>query len=83
MTPEQELDLLTAEPTEDDAVIHFKVAFPDSPKTYSYAGVKVFGKWYITGTNGIGYTWTEFIAWLKSKNAEVVSIRHAIDWENL
>lgn len=84
MTPEQELDLKMAEPLADDNVIHFKVAFPGSPKTYSYAGLKVAGLWYITGSDAKqGRKWEDLIDELKRKNATVTSIRRATDWETL
>lgn len=84
MTPEQELDLQMAEPLADDNVVHLRIAFPGSPKTYSYAAVKVMGLWYLTGTDGgTGKKWKDLIEELKRKNATVVSIRRATEWENL
>lgn len=84
MTPEQELDLQTAEPSSDDNVVHFRIAFPGSPKTYSYAGIKVGGMWYITGRDGAtGRPWKDLISELKRKDATVVSFRRATDWEDL
>lgn len=83
MTPEQELDLKMAEP-EADSVVHLRIAYPDGPKTYSYALLRVGDEWYITGAESKkSRTWAELIAWLKSKDATVVSIRRATDWENL
>jgi hypothetical protein len=83
MTPEQELDLLMQEPSADDHVIRFKMTFPDSPKVYTYAGLKVGGAWYITGVTKSGWTWPEFIDWLKSKSANIPTIERATEWETL
>ena len=84
MTPEQSLDLRMAEPLADDNVIHLRISFPDGPKTYSYAGLKVGGLWYLTGRDGgTGKPWSDLIDELVRKDATVVSIRRATEWENL
>ena len=84
MTPEQELDLLMGEPEADGNVIRFKIAFPDGPKTYSYAAMKIAGQWYITGAESKkSRTWVELIDWFKGKNATVITIERATEWENL
>jgi len=73
-----------AEPTEPGSVILLRIAYPESAVTYSYALLEVGGQWYITGAESKkSRTWAELIAWLKSKNAEVIEIRRATEWENL
>lgn len=81
MTPEQELDLRMAEP--EEGVILLKVAYPGSPKTYTYAAVNVDGPWYLTGGEGRRDNWNSLVMWLKSKNAEVTSISRATSWEDI
>lgn len=84
MSPEQEIDLRMAEPLPSDEVIRFKVAYPDSPRTYTYAAVKVVGLWYLTGIDGgTGQSWDSLIAWLKSKQADVISLHRAESWEDI
>ncbi len=85
MSPEQELDLVVAEPTEDKDVVLFVVGYPDTPKTYTYAGVRTRdGQWYITGADSPqGYRWRNLIGWLKSKNCTVHSMHLATGWEAL
>jgi hypothetical protein len=82
MTPEQELDLLVSEP-EPGSYIQLGVAYPGSPKTYSYAAVEAAGKWYITGPENSARTWAGLVSWLKSKNAEITMLRQATSWENI
>ena len=82
MKPEQELDLKLAKPP-NGSVLEIKVAFPDSPKVYSYVAVEAAGGWYLTNMKGGGMSWEELIDWFKHKDTNVVSIRRAIEWENL
>lgn len=69
MTPEQELDLLMAEPEEP---VYFKLGYPDTPKTYSYVAVEAGGKWYLTGPDSPqAVSWARLIGWVKGKNATI------------
>lgn len=73
-----------AEPAEKGNVVHLQVAYPGSPKTYSYAAIEAAGLWYLTGIDGgTGHSWDGLVSWLKDKNADVVSLRVANSWENL
>lgn len=84
MTPEQELDLLMAEPTEDHAVVRFIIGYPDSPKTYGYAAILAGSKWYLTGPDSPqAVTWSRLVSWLKSKNAIVHSFQKPTHMEDL
>lgn len=83
MTPEQELDLRIAEP-ERGGVIRLSVAYPGSPKTYTYAAIEVDGLWYLTGIDGgTGRSWDSLISWLKDKNAEITSLSQATSWKDI
>lgn len=82
MTPEQELDLKLSPPP-NGSVLEIKVAF-DSPKTYSYVAIEAAGGWYLTNMHSDpAMTWVGLIDWFKSKDANVVSIRRATEWETL
>lgn len=85
MTPEQELDLRLAEPTTTNSVVHFRIGYPDTPKTYDYAGIRTGnGQWYLTGPDSPqGYRWPQIVGWLKNKNALVHSMFVATDWEGV
>lgn len=84
MNPEQELDLLMAQPSPSGSVIQLRVSFSDSPKTYNYAAIEVNRLWYVTGADGLfGRTWVELVDWLKLKGATVTSIQRATEWETL
>lgn len=85
MTPEQELDLRMAEPPDEKGqVVRFTVAFPDSPRTYTYAAVQLGGAWWLTGRDGgIEHSWDSLIAWLKMKDAEITSLSRATSWEDI
>lgn len=81
MTPEQELDLRMAEP--EDGVVLLKVAYPDSPKTYTYVAVCIEGFWYLSGGEGRRDSWNSLVLWLKNKNAEITSLSRATSWEDI
>lgn len=82
MTPEQELDLRMAEP-EEGTVLRIKVAFPESPKTYTYAAIGFEGFWYLSGTEEkFRKTWDDTITWFKARNIEVISVQQATSWED-
>lgn len=83
MTPEQELDLKMMDPPRA-SVLEIKVAFDGSPKTYTYVAVEAVGGWYLTNLVAKpAMTWTGLIDWFKSKDANVVSVRRATQWETL
>lgn len=82
MTPEQELDLLMADPSTDD-VIRLSVTYPENPVTYVYVGVCFESRWYLSGVDGISSKpWPQLVAWLKRKEAEVTSLQTATSWED-
>jgi hypothetical protein len=82
MTPEQELDLRMAEP-EPGEVIKMAVAYPENPLTYVYAAICFEGMWYLSGVQSTARrSWDDLISFLKSKNAEVVSLQRATSWED-
>lgn len=84
MNPELELDLRMSEPTDDGSVIRIKVAFPESPKTHTYAAIGFDGTWYLSGApESTRKTWDELINWFKSRNIEVLSIALATSWEEV
>lgn len=82
MTPEQELDLRMAEPDEG-AVVRLTVQYPESPKIYTYAAVRIDGFWYLSGANAARKTWDELIVFFRTKNIEIISIKQATSWEDL
>lgn len=83
MTPEEAVDLAMAEPAPGSVVL-LRIRYPESAVLYSYALLNVGDQWYITGAESKkSRTWMELIAWLQSKNADVVSIQRAATWENL
>lgn len=83
MTPEQELDLKLAEPDRGE-VVRLAVSYPSSPRTYTYAVIGAAGVWYLTGVDGgTGRSWDSLISWLKNKNAEVIYLQRATDWEDV
>lgn len=81
MSPEQELELLLAEP-EPEALLRAEFAFPGSPKKYVYGIVENNGSWYLTGVSGSFPTWSHFVKWIKSKNVEVISLEQATSWKD-
>lgn len=85
MNEDQELDLLLAEPTETADVVRFEIGYPDTPKTYSYAAVRMRdGNWFITGADSPqGLRWRQLIAWFKVKNMIVHSMHLATGWETI
>lgn len=83
MSPEQELDLRMAEPG-PGSVIRLAVSYPGSPKTYTYAAIEATGLWYLTGVEGgRGRSWESLISWLKTKQADITSLRRAESWEDI
>lgn len=83
MNPIEELELKLISPPRG-SVLEIKVAFPGSPKTYSYVAVEAAGGWYLTNMRSDpAMTWEGLIEWFKSKDANVVSIRRATEWETL
>lgn len=68
-------DLAARLPVDDFAdgeVITFKRTFPGDPdKVYSYAAIKVDGRWYLTGRNAQVFTWHELLDWLGSHVIEL------------
>lgn len=84
MTPEQLLDLKLAEPEPTQSVVRFQVAFPNDPKTYSYAAIRAAGKWYITGRDGaVGRNWNSLIDLLTRDNATIYTAKLATTLEDL
>lgn len=84
MTPEQELDLLMAEPTEAHAVVRFTVGYPDGPKTYGYAAILAGSKWYVTGPDSPqAVSWKRLVGWLKAKNAIIRTFQTPTQMEDL
>lgn len=81
MSPEQELDLRMADPGE--GLLELQIVFPNSPVTYTYAAIQIKGLWYLTGVDTGGRSWDALVSWLKTKNAEVTSLRQATAWEDL
>lgn len=66
------------------SVLEIKIAFPDSPKIYSYVAVEAAGGWYLTNMRSDpAMTWDGLVDWFKSKDANVVSVRRATEWETL
>ncbi len=83
MTPEQELDLAVAEPPHG-SIVKLRVAYPDSPRTYTYAAVYISGHIYLTGWGEADViTWRGLIDWLKAKQADVLDVSVATEWESL
>ena len=83
MTPEQELDLKMLE-LPPGSVLEIKVSYPESPKTYTYVALEAGGGWYLTNVAfNPALTWEKVVAWFKYKDAEVVSVRQATQWETL
>lgn len=83
MTPEQELDLQLAEPPHG-SVVKIRVAYPDSPRTYTYSAVNINGQWYVTGwSEPDAPTWVQLLSWFKAKNADLLSFDLATGWEPL
>lgn len=83
MSPEQEVDLRLAEP-EDGSIVRIKVAYPGSPKTYTYAAVGFDGMWYLSGVdNTARRTWDNLISWFKNKDIAVIELQQATSWEDL
>lgn len=81
MTPEEELELLMAEPEE---LAFLVLGYPDTPKTYSYAMVKAGGKWYLTGPDSPqAVTWARLIGWIKAKGALVHKLQTPTQMEDL
>ena len=58
----------------DGAVIRFKKRFKFGDTTYTYAAIKVNGKWYTTGPKGACYTWDELVGWLISGDVPTTEI---------
>jgi len=84
VTPEQELDLVVAEPEGGHAIVRFVIGYSDTPKTYGYAAIKAGGKWYLTGPDSPqAVTWARLIGWLKSKNAIVHKFETPTQMEDL
>jgi hypothetical protein len=66
------------------SVLEIKVAFAGSPKTYTYVAVEAVGGWYLTNMRSDpAMDWDGLIDWFKSKDANLVSVRRATQWENL
>lgn len=83
MTPEQELDLKLSQPP-NGSVLEIRISFSGNPKTYNYIALEAVGGWYLTNMiSNPAMTWDELINWFKSKDATVVSIRRATEWETL
>lgn len=84
MSPEEELDLRTAEPEDDGSIVQIKVAYPESPKTYIYAAIRFDGWWYLSGVaNTARRTWDDMITFFKNRNIEVLSIKLVTAMEDL
>lgn len=65
------------EPEQDLVVI--EVRFGPSLKTYAYAGIKISGKWYLTGSNALkGVEWYSVFEYFESRNAGIMSIEPAV-----
>lgn len=82
MTPEEMLDLSMSEPP-DGSVIELKLAYPGSPITYTYAGIRIRDKWYLTGQDGLPQTWDNLLRWINFKKATIVGLSVATAWEQL
>jgi dethiobiotin synthetase len=83
VNPLQELELKMLQPPRG-SVLEIKVAFPGSPKTYTYVAVEAVGGWYLTNMRSDpAMNWEGLIDWFKSKDAEVVSVRRATEWVTL
>jgi len=81
VSPEDELDLVMAEP---NGPVYFELGYPDTPKTYTYAAVKAGGKWYLTGPDSPqSVTWARLIGWIKAKGAEVRTLQTPTQMEDL
>jgi len=50
----------------NEMVIRFRKQFTNGGITYTYAAIKVGGKWFTTGPRGACYTWDELVGWLIS-----------------
>jgi hypothetical protein len=63
-------------------VVKFRKQFNSGPKTrYSYAAIKVKGRWYTSGPRSGGpYSWDELCEWM---GAGVTQIKVATGWRNL
>jgi len=83
VTPIQELELKLSQPPRA-SVLEIKVAFEGSPKTYTYVALEAVGGWYLTNmSSNPAMSWEGLIDWFKAKDADVVSIRRATEWETL
>lgn len=82
MTPIEELELKLMSPP-NGSVLEIKVAFDGSPKTYSYVAVEAASGWYLTNQATRFLSWDHLIDWFKSKDATVVSVRRATQWETM
>lgn len=78
------LDLQMAEPEAAHSVVRFKVAFPGTPKSYSYAAIKAGREWWITGRDGAsGRSWEALLKLLTRDNATITSAQLATSLEDL
>ena len=70
---------------EDEAVIVFKKRFTTcgdgSTSAYTYAAIKIKGRWYVTGTSQAKLTWEELLDFIGDGAGEPVW--YATEWDEL
>lgn len=65
------------EPEQDLVVI--EVRFGPSLKNYRYAGIKIDGRWFMTGSNHLkGVEWFKIFEYFESRNAGIMSVEPAV-----
>ena len=81
LEPDVLVDLLMAEPS-NGSVIKLGLAFPGSPITYTYSGIRVKTNWYLSNMD-TPMTWPQLFRWVQVKKATIVSLQLATTWETL
>jgi hypothetical protein len=69
----------------DGTVLMFGIAYPNSPKVYTYVMVKAGGLWYVTGSGKVPSAagWGAVEKWLERDDRQVQWIKAATDWADL
>lgn len=84
---EQELATLEAfpEPKKDGTVVKWQFRYSPDAMWYSYAAMKIRGRWYITGrSSGTPTDWDEIVgSYLGASKTFVRKIRVATAWKKL